>query len=679
VPLSLKRHDAPALAWRVMAHLVRYPQTVGSETPPKGPSSGARPQRLDSWKEIASHLGRGIRTVQRWEREEGLPVHRLSHVKRGTVYADGAELTAWWERRSRAPAERSAGPEAERRTLPQLVRVTSTSAVTFSPSFSSDGKMIAYVSDAGQDGETPQIWLQQIGGTAIRVTSGQCECADPSFSHDDTRIIFTAQGSGSLNLYETPAFGGTPRLLKRAAKSGRLSPDGRSLAYVSLEAPHGVRVAAADGTGDRIVGDLTDPSFVVWSPTSRQLLVHGHPRADLEPDYWIIPVDGGPGVNTGVLQRSRELGLFVVSSPPAWTAGGVIFAAAGRNGVGVFRQRLDRNESHAVGTPEPLSRGTELSWHPTVAAGRLAFVSAHGDMNLWSIAIDAASGESYGPLRRLTRGPGILSHLTVTADGRMLAYFSSRGGDADVYVRDLDSGSETIVSTEPAGVGKGFPALSPSGRQLAFGVRMTGPRASRPLFVADLTTGRSRQICENCGARSRQWLDERYVIVETFGSRLNRFLVIDTMDGSQRDLLGSADRSLSNPRVSPDGRWLAFDATTPGRVPSVIVAPFSLTSTPRETKWIVVDAGASHPFWSRDGRLLYYLATTPTVELRSQVRARRMAKDSGAPEGDAFTVLTLRETLATTVVTGTAPIAAPDQILLVLGDVRGDIWMMDLD
>ena len=35
--------------------------------------------RLDSWKEIAAYLGRGVRTVQRWEREEGLPVHRLAH------------------------------------------------------------------------------------------------------------------------------------------------------------------------------------------------------------------------------------------------------------------------------------------------------------------------------------------------------------------------------------------------------------------------------------------------------------------------------------------------------------------------------------------------------------------------------------------------------------------------
>ena len=32
--------------------------------------------RLDSWKEIAAYLNRGVRTVRRWEREEGLPVHR---------------------------------------------------------------------------------------------------------------------------------------------------------------------------------------------------------------------------------------------------------------------------------------------------------------------------------------------------------------------------------------------------------------------------------------------------------------------------------------------------------------------------------------------------------------------------------------------------------------------------
>lgn len=53
-------------------------------------------ERIDSWKEIAAYLNRGTRTVQRWEREAGLPVHRLQHDKLGSVYAYKSEVDAWW-------------------------------------------------------------------------------------------------------------------------------------------------------------------------------------------------------------------------------------------------------------------------------------------------------------------------------------------------------------------------------------------------------------------------------------------------------------------------------------------------------------------------------------------------------------------------------------------------------
>ena len=52
--------------------------------------------RLDSWKEIASHLKRTVRTVQRWERREGLPVHRHLHQRANSVYARKLELDEWW-------------------------------------------------------------------------------------------------------------------------------------------------------------------------------------------------------------------------------------------------------------------------------------------------------------------------------------------------------------------------------------------------------------------------------------------------------------------------------------------------------------------------------------------------------------------------------------------------------
>jgi adenylate cyclase len=72
---------------------------------------GALTKRLDSWKEIAAYLRRGVRTVQRWEREQGLPVRRLRHDKLGSVYAYQPELDAWWEAHG-AELEQEA-PQAE--------------------------------------------------------------------------------------------------------------------------------------------------------------------------------------------------------------------------------------------------------------------------------------------------------------------------------------------------------------------------------------------------------------------------------------------------------------------------------------------------------------------------------------------------------------------------------------
>jgi TolB-like protein len=56
---------------------------------------GPSEKPLESWKEIASFLNRDIRTVQRWEKAEGLPVHRHLHDKAASVYAYPEELERW--------------------------------------------------------------------------------------------------------------------------------------------------------------------------------------------------------------------------------------------------------------------------------------------------------------------------------------------------------------------------------------------------------------------------------------------------------------------------------------------------------------------------------------------------------------------------------------------------------
>jgi TolB-like protein/Flp pilus assembly protein TadD len=75
----------------------------GAPVDPKGPAgSSLHDKKLVSWKEIAVHLGREIRTVQRWEKTEGLPVRRHEHQKRSTVYAYASELDEWFKKRQPA-------------------------------------------------------------------------------------------------------------------------------------------------------------------------------------------------------------------------------------------------------------------------------------------------------------------------------------------------------------------------------------------------------------------------------------------------------------------------------------------------------------------------------------------------------------------------------------------------
>jgi hypothetical protein len=76
------------------------------------------PRVLGSWKEIAAYLGKGVRTVQRWENDLGLPVRRPNGAAKGLVYAAPDELERWlanqWGKRGSPLREYSALSEAMR-------------------------------------------------------------------------------------------------------------------------------------------------------------------------------------------------------------------------------------------------------------------------------------------------------------------------------------------------------------------------------------------------------------------------------------------------------------------------------------------------------------------------------------------------------------------------------------
>ena len=69
--------------------------------------------RLDGWKAVAAHLRKSVRTAQRWERELGLPVHRMQADTGEIVYAFSNEIDSWVRERERGPRVARPAPEPQ--------------------------------------------------------------------------------------------------------------------------------------------------------------------------------------------------------------------------------------------------------------------------------------------------------------------------------------------------------------------------------------------------------------------------------------------------------------------------------------------------------------------------------------------------------------------------------------
>jgi len=561
---------------------------------------------------------------------------------------------------------------------PVLERVTSAAAATFWTALSPDGRMVAYVSDAGQDSATPQVWVQQVGGAAVQLTHDMRECAEPSFAPDGTRIVFSAVVDSTRHAYQIPTLGGSPQMLKRGARNARYSPDGKWLLYLPFDSENTVRLVSADGMDRELVTGLVDITCAAWSDDPGAVLVVGHRDRSTDRDCWIVWLEGKTPIDTGAFRQARQQGLIVIATvSPAWSGDSIFFSAAGRHGLHVWRQRLSPITFNAHGAPDLLTPGGESAFFPTVAHGRLGYVGVHADTNMWSVEIDPSTGKARGIPRRLTRGSGFVNHFSVSRDGNVVAYFTGGQQGPELRLRDFGRGSDTALDTWGA-KNPSFPVISLDGTQVAFGTLVAGPPVRRPVWVANLTGAEPWLLHEDAGGRPRLWLDDSRVLIETSASGLNSFAVLDLRDANPRPLLASRDRRLTNPRLSPDGRWLAFDAAAPGGWPSVLATRLHDGSTASESDWIMVATRASHPFWSRDGGLLYYLPTTPTLDIRNRVSARAFDLQNGRVGLEELDVLTLSETIVPALIGSVAPVVAGDQIVLLLGNYRGDIWIRDI-
>jgi Tol biopolymer transport system component len=461
------------------------------------------------------------------------------------------------------------------------------------------------------------------------------------------------------------------------AKDARFSPDGRSIVFVAADSPGGVVVASATGSERRAVAtELRDPLHPVWSPDSAYFLVNGRRASDAGREWFVVSRDGTSVRDTGIIERLRARGFNDgwLSVPPAWrTASEIVFSGNTRDGWSLWRQPLVAGEFRAAGDPERLTTGTTMDWWPAAANGRLVFVASHPDVNLWSLPV-GADGIVRGRRERFTDGAGLTGFASMSRDGTRVAFTSDRSGNGDVFLKDVASGRETGIATGPER--QAYSVISPGGARIAYGVVGQGIIPSRPVYVASID-GQTREVCDDCG-RPRDWFDdERRLLIEEFGSTRHAFSALDVDTGSRIDIVTSVDDRIANPRLAPEAPWIAFDATRPGGTPRVVVARVDPQHAATKDAWMVIADGGSNPFWSANGKILYFVSADAGLGTQALILGRHFDPVRGVAQGDSFNAYAVDDLIVPVWTSGSSPVAGPDRILMRLMNLTGEIWQME--
>lgn len=536
--------------------------------------------RLHSWKEIAAYVKRDVTTVQRWEKREGMPVHRHVHDKQGSVYAFKTELDAWTKGRSPGSTEQSpstrrpvwlvsaagiavslafivwlllkTGPPGNPLTDARFSALTDFDGIEQAAAVSRDGKFVAFLSD--RDGQM-DVWVTQIGmGQFYNLTRGShVELVNPSvrtlgFSPDGTLVTFWARrpdwsNQSAISIWAVPVLGGQPRPYLEGVAEFDWSGDGNRLVYHTPGPGDPMYVRESDRpTEPKEI--FSAPSglhshFVVWSPDQRFIyFVQGSVPDRM--DIWRIPPTGGTAERI-TNHDSR------VSHPVFVNAQTLLYLAGDADGSGPWiysidvEQRVARRASVGIDTYTSLAASAD--------GRRVVATLASPKGTLWSLPTGSAPAEmSSGRRVPLTTGNG--SHPRFGAG--YLLYASSRGTGDSIWKLQGDKATELWSAADARVIGA--PAIARAGDRIAFSVKQRGEVA---LYVAN-ADGTAARVLTNAldlqGAPA--WTpDGQAITVAATVDGVPRLFTVPLDSGSPVPLVHEYS---VDPVWSPDGEFVAF-------------------------------------------------------------------------------------------------------------------------
>lgn len=627
---------------------------------------------------------------RRWRRRiSSLAVWKLSVASLALVALLFGGL--WW---------RSGGDPGAFTEAPVVTRVTSISGLTIDPAMSRRGRVLGYASDRSGEGNL-DIWVQQIGGGGSRRTRDPADDRQPSFHPDGTRMVFRSERRGG-GLYWTTTLGdeATARFIVEQGLRPRVSPDGGRIAYWTGLIGSDYKLGSLFTTGwssgrarTQLAENFAVASHPIWSPRGDHIVFLGweSSKGDEDFDWWILGLEDGQIRSLGLAARLAQMGITGPVIPGVWVPidNYIVFSARRGDSVNLWRVPVSPRTMSLSGEPGQITSGVGPELEPfAVLPGRIAFSSQIENLDLWSLAIDADRGRvpEGARLERLTQHAGEDSHPSLSRDGNLMAFESTRSGNRDIWLMDLESGTE-INLTESPGVER-RPRIRSDGSQVAYNAGESDPQ-TRDIYRVEARSQTPRtSVCQDCG-RPLDWSSqggEILVLHRVGGERRSRVDLLDVTSGRRLKLLDYPPYSVVQARLDPADRWIAFTVVEGPMQARIYVAPFRQEEFHESPgidpeQWVAVTDGQDRDGmtgWSPNGNLLYFVSNRGGAR---GIWVQELNPGDRRPVGDPRLVWRFRETRLS--LAGVSPSSlrtniAADKIVFTLKERMGDIWMAHL-
>ena len=506
------------------------------------------------------------------------------------------------------------------------------------------------------------VWqLPPEGGAAVALTDPLDDLRRPQLSPEGTQLVMQSFATGHWDIVVFDTDGNNRRHLTQNESDDReptWSADGRAVLFTSdrsgnddiwsVDLATGQLTQLTDHPSNDYAPGVLPGGFVFVSDRERTPALYLRqdqqtrelarapagriypPRSSPDGSRvgWVQAAErnGFPGVAinelvvldyaSGNVQTLSTTGSDVFAQPPAWRDNTTLLYTA--DGV-VQRINVDDKvtttvpftaglplitDRHAKQIPLAFSQATQpllgIVDPVMLPDGQIVF-TALGD--LWQLDADEQ-------LTQLTDDAVVERDLSLSPDGKTLAYIADRDGSMQIWLRDIATGADTRVTDRSNG--PRYPTFSPDGTQLAY--QQVGPIGTQDFTVrvVDLATGKSRKLRGSpkiWPGRMAWSADGTHIIVAELHklgrasdgrNRLVRLNVAN--DTSDIIILPQGLTPDTGPVSNPSGTALAL--VVDGSLWQLPVTPGGMAAGEPE---LLLDALVESPAWSTDGKQVLVL------------------------------------------------------------------------